>query len=154
MQEKPTALAKLSSELIGTWKLLSREDRTRGGELRVDPALGADPVAILTYDRGGYFAAQFMKRERDPNSEVVIAKAGSNNSRTIGGYDAYFGTYTVDDADGTVTQQLEGSLSPETVGLVLTRAMTVKGDELVIQLETTSVEGEPVIRTLKWQRVA
>ena len=145
---------KLSEALLGTWKLVSREDRTHEGELRVDPALGADPVAILTYDRGGYFAAQFMKRERNPDTEVVVAKAGPNNSRTIGGYDAYFGTFTVNDAEGTVTQRLEGALSPESVGQVLTRAMTVAGDELTIQLETASVTGETVIRTLKWKRVA
>lgn len=145
---------KLSETLLGTWKLVSREDRTHEGELRVDPALGADPVAILTYDRGGYFAAQFMKRERNPDTEVVVTKAGPNNSRTIGGYDAYFGTYTVNDAEGTVTQRLEGALSPESVGQVLTRAMTVAGDELTIQLETAGVTGETVIRTLKWKRVA
>ncbi|MGH7192765.1 MAG: lipocalin-like domain-containing protein, partial [Candidatus Saccharimonadales bacterium] len=73
---------KLSETLLGTWKLVSREDRTHQGELRVDPALGADPIAILTYDRGGYFAAQFMKRERNPDAEVIVAKAGPNNSRT------------------------------------------------------------------------
>ncbi|HEX6549875.1 MAG TPA: lipocalin-like domain-containing protein [Gammaproteobacteria bacterium] len=154
MSDQISKSGKLSENLPGTWKLVSREDRTHQGELRVDPALGADPVAILSYDRGGYFAAQFMKRERNPDAEVVLAKAGPNNSRTIGGYDAYFGRYSVNDADGTVTQQLEGALSPESVGQVLTRAMTVTGDELTIQLETESVTGEAVIRTLKWKRVA
>lgn len=154
MSDQKKISNKLSENLLGTWKLVSREDRTHEGELRVDPALGADPVAILTYDRGGYFAAQFMKRERNPDTEVVVKKAGPNNSRTIGGYDAYFGTFTVNDAEGTVTQRLEGALSPESVGQVLTRAMTVAGDELTIQLETAGVTGETVIRNLKWKRVA
>jgi len=30
----------------------------------------------------------------------------------------------------------------------------VDGDSLVIQLETTTLEGEPVTRTLTWERVA
>ncbi len=144
----------LSETLIGTWKLTSREDRTLDDEPRVDPSLGADPVALLTYDRGGNFAAQFMKRKRDARPEISVAKAGPNNSRARGGYDAYFGTYSVDDARGTVTQRLDGALSPENVGQVLTRAMTVEGDTLTIQLETTSVDGEPIIRTLRWQRAA
>ena len=76
------------------------------------------------------------------------------NSRAVGGYDAYFGTYTVDDAAGTVTQRLEGALAAENVGLVLTRAVRVTGDELVIQLDTASVEGTPVVRTLRWTRAA
>ena len=70
-----------------------------------------------------------------------------------GGYDAYFGTYTVDDERGTVTQRLLGALSKENVGAVLTRGMSVVGDKLVIRLQTTSVDGVPVIRTLTWRRV-
>lgn len=54
---------------------------------------------------------------------------------------------------GMVTQRLIGPLSRENVGLVLTRAMTVEGDRLTIELHTTSLEGEPVKRTLLWERV-
>lgn len=57
-------MANLASQLIGTWRLLTREDRNAAGELRVDPALGPDPLALLVYDAGGNFAAQFMKRDR------------------------------------------------------------------------------------------
>src|SRR5476651_425488 len=56
--------APLSKALVGTWMLLSREDRTREGRLHPDPGLGDDPIAILTYDGAGNFAAQFMKRDR------------------------------------------------------------------------------------------
>lgn len=144
----------LSQALLGTWRLLSREDRTATGERRVDPGLGADPHALLFYDRAGNFAAQFMKRVRDPVDPAVPQSSGPNNSRAVGGYDAYFGTYTVDDAAGTVTQRLVGALSAENVGLVLTRSMRVLGDELVIQLETASADGTPVTRTLRWRRAA
>jgi len=77
-----------------------------------------------------------------------------NNTQAEGGYDAYFGTYTVDDSTGTVTQRLMGSLSPANVGMVLTRAMEVRGDILSITLETTAADGTPVIRTLTWRRLA
>jgi len=148
--------APLSQALVGTWRLVSREDRTAAGERRFEPALGSDPVALLIYDRGGNFAAQFMKRDRQaaPPAHPPAASGAPNNSRAVGGYDAYFGTYTVDDAAGTVTQRLEGALAAENVGLVLTRAMRVTGDELVIQLDTASVEGTPVVRTLRWTRAA
>ena len=78
---------------------------------------------------------------------------GPNNSRAQGGYDAYFGTYAVDNAQGTVTQRLLGSLSKENVGMVLTRAMTVKGDRFMIQLQTATAQGESITRTLTWERV-
>ena len=86
---------RLSVVLPGTWKLISRIDCTRSGERRLEPSLGEDPVALLFYDRSGNFAAQFMKRDRSgPISDA--AASGSNNSRAQGGYDAYFGTYTID----------------------------------------------------------
>lgn len=142
----------LSQALPGTWELQSRVDRTASGERRVEPSLGEDPVALLYYDRSGHFAAQFMKRDRSTAAEDAPA-AGANNSRARGGYDAYFGTYTVNDADATVTQRLLGALSAENVGLVLTRGMTVEGDRLTIEVATTSPQGEPLVRTLTWKRV-
>jgi hypothetical protein len=119
----------LSSQLPGTWELESRVDLTTFGERRTEPSLGEDPIALLIYDRSGHFAAQFMKRDRwspVPDGPAI----GQNNSRAQGGYDAYFGTYTVDDAHGTVTQRLLGALSNENVGAVLTREMRVEGDSL------------------------
>lgn len=142
----------LSNDLPGTWKLLSRRDMTPAGAPRIDPSLGEDPIALLFYDRHGHFAAQFMKRDRNAPATDLQA-ATSNNSRAVGGYDAYFGLYSVDDASGTVTQRIEGALSAETVGLVLTRGMEVRDDRLTIRVDTTSADGEPVVRTLVWERV-
>jgi len=142
----------LSATLPGTWQLQSRVDVTASGERRPEPSLGEDPVALLIYDRSGHFAAQFMRRDRS----VVIpdGPAGAkNNSRAQGGYDAYFGTYTIDDERATVTQTLLAALSAENVGHVLTRAMEVRDDTLVIRLETTAADGTEVTRTLTWQRV-
>jgi hypothetical protein len=152
MPEPSTKTMPLSATLPGTWQLLSRIDITASGQRKAEPSLGDDPVALLIYDRSGHFAAQFMRRDR---SSVVAdsASGGSNNSRARDGYDAYFGTYTVDDRAGTVTQQLQGALSRENVGAVLTRAMQVNGDELVIQLATTAPDGTEVTRTLTWRRV-
>lgn len=148
----------LSRRLVGSWELLSRVDKTRTGEQLAEPSLGADPIALLIYDGSGHFAAQFMRRDRSRSTAAADAgpspvAGGANNSRAQGGYDAYFGTYVVDDAAGTVTQRLVGALSPENVGMVLTRAMVVEGDTLTIELETTAANGQPVTRTLRWKRV-
>jgi hypothetical protein len=144
----------LASRLVGTWELVSREDRTASGERRVDPSLGADPLGLLVYDRGGHFAAQFMKRDRSAAFDEPTTRAGANNSRARGGYDAYFGTYVVNEDAGTVTQRLLAALSPENVGHTLTRATEVDGDLLTIRLATTDADGEAVTRILRWRRVA
>lgn len=142
----------LSETLPGTWQLVSRIDTTASGDRRAEASLGDDPIALLIYDRSGHFAAQFMRRDR--SVDVPDGPSGAkNNSRAQGGYDAYFGTYSIDDEQGTVTQSLLGSLSREHVGAVLTRAMQVQGDTLIIQLETTAADGATVTRTLTWRRV-
>jgi hypothetical protein len=158
MTDTSSSTGSLARELVGTWELVSRIDLTRAGERRLEPLLGDAPIALLYYDRSGHFAAQFMKRDRAAagSSDADAPDAGSgapNNSRAQGGYDAYFGTYTVDDAQGTVTQRLLGALSQENVGQVLTRAMTVERTALTITLDTAAAGGEPVTRTLVWRRV-
>ena len=144
----------LAEQLVGTWRLVSREDRNAAGERRIDSSLGADPVAILVYDPAGNFAAQFMKRDRSSDEVAQARQATANNSASVNGYDAYFGTYTVHEATREVRQVLQGSLSPGDVGKVVTREMHVDGDTLTIELATTSGDGEPVTRTLIWDRSA
>jgi hypothetical protein len=148
-----TADPPLSVTLPGTWELLSRIDVTDAGEQRVEPSLGADPVAMVIYDRSGHFAAQFMNRDRTASAVTDLPSAGANNSRAQGGYDAYFGTYEIDDSAGTVTHRLLGALSAENVGMVLTRSLQAQDDRLTIRLRTTAATGEPVTRTLVWKRI-
>jgi hypothetical protein len=141
----------LATTLAGTWQLLSRVDRDANGVVVEEPTLGSDPVACVYFDRSGHFAAQFMKRDRTASVPAILA--GTNNTRAVDGYDAYFGTYRVDEASGLVTTTLVGAIGREHVGAVLARAMRVDGDTLEIALDTTSAGGEPVRRTLTWTRV-
>lgn len=133
----------------GSWRLLSRIDRAADGTTRNEPTLGSDPVAMLTYVAGS-FAAQFMKRDR---SSAPTLAATHNNTGALGGYDAYFGSYTVG-ADGMVEHRLLGALTAANVGMTFQRRLTVKNGLLVIELETATAAGEPVTRTLTWERIS
>jgi len=140
-------------DFAGVWWLLSREDRAMDGGLRIDPTLGPDAKGILTY-ANGRFAAQFMKRDRTDVPDTNGTSIGENNTGAVGGYDAYFGTYSVDEKTGEVFHRLEGALTAQNVGMEVSRTLTVDDDSLVIQLETTTIDGEPIVRTLTWERVA
>jgi hypothetical protein len=143
----------LSVRLVGSWELISRIDRAQSGEQRLEPTLGSDPIAFLVFDRAGNFAAQFMKRERLAADDAP-SRGGANNTRARDGYDAYFGTFTVDEKTGMASHRITAALSRDGVGRVLTRQLSVDGDILTIELDTTTADGEPVRRTLRWQRVA
>lgn len=149
----PTPSGGLATAMRGVWWLLSREDWTKDGQQRIDPTLGADPIGIVTY-ASTYFAAQFMKRDRSGNPVNQIFYSGQNNTSAVGGYDAYFGTYAVNEQTGKVAHTLIGSLSPSNIGMTFLRDLRVNDDKLMIQLDTTTPEGEPIIRTLVWKRIS
>jgi len=146
-----TVVAAPAHDLVGTWRLLSRIDRDASGEAIHEPSLGSDPMALLYFDATGNFAAQFMRRDRS----AAVAAPGftaQNNTTAIGGYDAYFGTYEVDEASGDVRTHLVAALSPGHVGATLMRNMKVEGGKLIIRLTTTTPDNQPVSRTLTWER--
>jgi Lipocalin-like domain len=144
-------VAGLDRDLIGTWRLLSRIDRDPSGNLVDEPTLGSDPLALLFFDGAGNFAAQFMKRDRSVAVAAPVVTA-QNNTTAIGGYDAYFGRYEMDQTSGDVRTRLVGALSPGHVGATMLRNMKVEDGKLVIRLTTTAADGTPVNRTLTWER--
>lgn len=142
----------LAASLIGVWWLQSRIDAAADGSPREEPGLGSDPLGILAYspDR---FTAQFMKRDRSGSPGPAASTSGQNNTAAVDGYDAYFGTYEIDQGTGEVVHRLEGALTPENVGIEVSRNLKVEGDQLEIRLATTTSDGEPVTRTLTWKRI-
>jgi len=94
-----------------------------------------------------------MKRDRSGLADSSVSNPGSNNTAAVGGYDAYFGTYRIDEKTGEAIHQLEGVLSPENVGIKVSRSPEVAGDQLQVRLATTTADNEPVTRTPTWKRV-
>ncbi len=146
-----TLVGALAHHLVGTWRLLSRVDRDASGGAVDEPSLGSDPLALLFFDATGNFAAQFMRRDRSAGVAAPEFTA-QNNTTAVGGYDAYFGTYEVDEASGDVRTYLVAALSPSHVGATLMRNMKVEDGKLIIRLTTTTPDNKPVNRTLTWER--
>jgi hypothetical protein len=148
----PPLTADLVSEILGIWMLKSREDVDAEGQILTDPFLGRDPVGILSFGPS-HFAAQFMKRDRSDEENVEQRVQAKNNTAAVNGYDAYFGTYSVDETAGTLATHLEGSISPVNIGKTYIREVRVVNNELIIQLKTTSVDGVAITRTNTFSRV-
>ena len=147
----PPPTADLPGAMLGVWRLVSREDYDREGRRLIDPFLGPDPLGILSF-APKHFAAQFMNRRRSVGVGAGSAPSDANNSSAVNGYDAYFGTYTVDAARGSIATRLEGALAPQNVGQEFTRDIRVAGDRLWIRLGTNAADGTPITRTLTFER--
>jgi Lipocalin-like domain len=148
----PPLTANLASKILGIWMLKSREDVDPEGKILIDPFLGRDPIGILCFGLS-HFAAQFMKRDRSEEESVPQRVQAKNNTAAVDGYDAYFGTYTVDEAAGTLATHLQGSISPVNMGKTYVRDVRVVGNELLVQLKTSGVDGTIITRTNTFSRV-
>jgi len=152
----PAPAADLAKAMLGIWKLQARIDLDASGRRRIDPALGADPLGVLCF-APGCFAAQFMRRDRSSAAAgagtAPVVAPSLNNSVAVDGYDAYFGTYVLDQAAGTIATTLEASVSPVNIGKTFVRRVRVVDAELIIQLDTTAADGAAVTRTLRFSRL-
>ena len=124
--KKPAPSA--AEQLIGTWRLVSRVVKHPDGTSNPDPTYGPKyPVGYIMYDRTGHMAVQFMGLDRPDNHSSLA-------------YDAYFGTYTVNETKTpmTVTHHLEGSLIPSAVGHDNVRDLIINGDDLTLVVHTAT----------------
>jgi len=140
-------------KLVGTWRLISRVVTLEDGTVIRDPGLGKTPSGYLIYDSSGHMAAQLMRPDRPMAIDCgTTIAAPSENSQSVNGYDAYFGTYSIDETSHTVTHHLEGALAAADVGKNLVREFQLSGDKLTVTVRTNSPK-EKQIRTLIWERV-
>jgi len=117
---------KLAKQFVGAWRLISIE-----GSSRVEPRSIDRPTGIIIYDQSGRVAVQIAyKLDRKP-----FANALGTPEEKVSAYDsytAYYGTYTVDAKEGTVTHHLEERLRPGGRGIKNVRYFELKNDRITL----------------------
>ena len=143
----------LASKFVGTWKLVSIEERRPNGEAVPSP-YGANPVGFIMYDTTGRMAVQIMRPDR-PRFASGEADQGTpeESKAAFDSYGAYFGTYEVQEAEGFVIHHVEGSLFPNNVGTDQKRFFELSGDQLVLKPPPRQVGSEQHTLRVTWQRV-
>lgn len=138
--------------MLGSWELQSRAVRRSGGEVVNDPVLGQQPIGRLFYSSSGHMALQMMRQGRAQAITEPAAAEDAKNARVVLGYDAYFGTFTVDETAGTVMHHIQGSLFPEDLGKDFVRRFRVDGDTFELSFTSRSGDGSELTRTLAFRR--
>jgi hypothetical protein len=136
-QTRIDAQAKL---LIGTWRLVSAEDRLSSG--KIEYPFGERAIGTITYDSTGHMAVQIMRRTR-----TKWAAFEDGAAEPLLSYIAYFGTYDVDEKTHRVTHHIEGHLDPKRIGVDNVRTYELVGERL------TLIEAERPERYVMWERV-
>jgi hypothetical protein len=123
-----TALARA---LIGSWRLVSYEDRDADGAV-VYP-YGRSPGGLLIYASTGHMAIQIMKQ---PPPDVATDDwdkfSLAEKVALYDGYVAYFGRYEVDTNRGVVIHLPEADLSRLYIGKREIRHFELVGDRLLL----------------------
>ena len=139
-------------QMLGAWELRSRTVTRANGEVVSDPILGQQPIGRLFYAASGHMALQMMRQGRAQAITEPSDSALATNARVVLGYDAYVGTFAVDEGAGTVTHHIEGSLFPEDLGKDFTRRFRVDGDTFELAFTSRAGDGSDLTRTLVFQR--
>lgn len=125
----------VGTSLVGTWSAQAEET--------VDPAgrtLASSPArGLLVYTPEGRMAVQIVVLPRPvvpavPEGPGEVNAWNPEQTRTvIETYDAYFGTYEIDEAHHTVTHHVQGELRPNLDGAAFRRRYEIDGDRLTLR---------------------
>lgn len=141
------AATKLQTEtqlrFVGTWTLAGL-----GGEGVLVERLGANPTGILVYDRFGNMTVQIMNREHGRLS----VKTDEDLKTAFQSYIGYFGKYSIDIEERSVTHDVVGSLYPSDIGRQFKRFYEFSGDQLRLTA-VGLIAGEHIAADLIWRLV-
>jgi hypothetical protein len=122
--------AKTANPLIGTWTLVSLKNEQGG---KTTEPLGHNPKGLFIFDRSGHYAflmfladlPKFVSNSRDKGTP-------EENKAVVVGSLAHFGTYSVNEKEGSFSVRPEASTFPNWVGIDQKRFFSVSKNELKI----------------------
>ena len=112
----------VKDRFVGAWRLVSLEAPGLDGKIHKSGSIG-----MFVFTRDGHASVQVM--DRNPPTKAV---AGTEQY-SQGGFEATFGTYTVDESAHTFTFHVEGALVRSLVGKDLPRSFEFSGNQLVVK---------------------
>ena len=144
------AVRAANNRFAGTWQLVGEDTRDGKGEVvsRRPDAKTAARFGYIAYDPAGYVSVAIAWPDRptiagrEPTPQEALAALSTYNS--------YWGSFAVREADGIVTHQVMGAISPAFSGSNQERGFTISGNRLTLR-PPSSANGDQ--RTLTWERV-
>jgi hypothetical protein len=143
-QQKPP-----KEQLVGTWTMTSNTT-TRPDGSKVE-TFGPGAKGIVIFEPNGYHVLIITRSDmpKFASGNRATGTADENKSVVLGSV-VYFGTYQVNEADGTYTVQVDGTTFPNWLGTLQKRNYSISGDELTMASGAASAGGSIVSI---WHRV-
>jgi Lipocalin-like domain len=101
----------LKEQLVGTWTLLSWEQK-KGDGTKVE-RYGTSPKGVAFFDANGRYIITVMRSDRARYASSALWQGTpEENKETADGTITYFGTYSISEADSSIAIYVEGSSFP------------------------------------------
>ncbi len=142
-----------AARLVGTWTLVTLEARQPDGS--VDYPLGPHATGLLMYDPAGNMSLQLASADRlnFETGDPILGTAAEIRS-AFEGYWGYFGRYSVDERDATITHHVLTSSLPNLAGTRQVRAYTLDGQRLTLTAPPLPRGGHLIVAVTVWDRLA
>jgi hypothetical protein len=126
----PAKADDLKEQLIGAWSLVSCTG-TDG------PSCAGDPNGIHMLDASGRYAMVIAARDRPKFTDLIqtqprLALSAEEYKAAAVGLVANFGTWSVNEADKTITYHVDGALFPSVEGMDFKATVSLSRDELKV----------------------
>jgi hypothetical protein len=136
---------------VGTWKLVSASSTLSTGEPGEAP-YGSSPVGFLAYTADGRVTALISHGGRKPLSfggkAIALMEEQAEAFKT---FLAYGGRYKL--TGDTVIHSVDISSIPNFVGKELVRSVRFQGDQIILVIPPTLMNGKIQTIELIWQRL-
>jgi hypothetical protein len=118
----------LKDQLVGTWIYVSSTSTRADGVKTDNPNL----KGIVIYTSDGHFAFVSVRADLPKLANPDRARATAEEAQAVvAGSIAYFGTYSINEADNVLTAKVEGSTYANLIGTDQKRIITsITADEL------------------------
>jgi hypothetical protein len=119
----------LQQQIIGTWAYVAVDTVKTDGSR--EPIYGPNPKGLAMFDADGRYML-LTARAGQPRfaSSNRLEGTPEENKGVVHGSIAHFGRYAVNEADKTITFQIDTSTFPNWNGTQQKRPVTLNGDEL------------------------
>ena len=142
-----------ADKFVGAWRLLSAEFRTADDTL-IDSPYGAEPQGMLIYDAYGSMSAQLANKDRV--AFKIADRLGGTADEAKAAfetYQAYFGSYKVDEKEHVVTHTVTQALLPNWVGTQQRRYYKFQDGKLILRTPPFMIGGKLVTGMLVWEKI-
>lgn len=142
-------------DFLGAWRLVSVAYRDADGNSRAP--FGSSPHGVIMYDASGMMAVQIMRDDRPAFAiDDMLAGSDAEVRTAFEGLNTYYGRFTINETNATVTHHLDGASLPNREGSMQVRGYVFSEDKRTLTLTAPprQLQGDWLTGMLVWERIS